>query len=170
MFQAIDSTIMETVLDKETAKGIWNSTKQKYQGSTKVKRAQVQALRREFEILGMKEGEKVNEYFSRTLTVANKMKAHGEKMEQVVIVEKILRSMMSKFDYVASSIKESNNPTTMTIDELQSSLLVHEQGMLAREVGSVDEEVLKVAFEEKLTVRNNGASINNVRGRGSFQG
>lgn len=116
MFQAIDRMIMETILDKEIAKGIWDSMKQKYQGSTKVKRAQLQALRREFEILGMKEVEKVNEYFARTLTIANKMKAQGERMEQLVIV-----------DYVVCSIQESNNLTTMTIDELQSSLLVHEQ-------------------------------------------
>ena len=56
LFQAIDRTIMETILNKETAKGIWDSMKQKYQGSTKVKRAQLQALRREFEILQIKEG------------------------------------------------------------------------------------------------------------------
>jgi hypothetical protein len=116
LFQAIDRTIMETILDKETAKGIWDSMRQKYQGSTKVRRAQLQALRREFEILGMKEGEKVNDYFARTLSIANKMKAHGERMEQLVIVEKILRSMTSKFDYVVCSIEESNNLTTMTID------------------------------------------------------
>ncbi|XP_062013843.1 uncharacterized protein LOC133730232 [Rosa rugosa] len=148
LFQAIDRTIMETILDKETAKGIWDSMKQKYQGSTKVKRAQLQALRREFEILGMKEGEKVNEYFSRTLTIANKMKAHGERMEQLVIIEKILRSMTSKYDYVVCSIEESNNLTTMTIDELQRSLLVHEQRMIGHSSGSGEEQVLKVALED----------------------
>jgi hypothetical protein len=87
LFQAIDRTIIETILNKETAKNIWDSMRQKYQGSTKVKRAQLQALRREFEILGMKEGEKVDEYFARTLTIANKMKAHGERMEENVVVE-----------------------------------------------------------------------------------
>ena len=48
--------------------------KQKYQGSTRVKRAQLQALRKEFEVLQMKEGESVDAYFARTLTIANKMK------------------------------------------------------------------------------------------------
>lgn len=44
LFQAIDREIMETILDKRTSKAIWDSMKQKYQGSTKVKRAQLQAI------------------------------------------------------------------------------------------------------------------------------
>ena len=100
--------------------------KQKYQGSTRVKRAQLQALRKEFEVLQMKKGESVDAYFAQTLIIANKMKIHGENMQQVMIIEKILRSMTSKFDYVVCSIEESNNLDTLTIDELQSNLLVHE--------------------------------------------
>ena len=50
-------------------------------------------------------------------------------MEQTVIVEKILKSMTSKFNYVVCSIEESNNISTMSIDELQSNMLVHEQRM-----------------------------------------
>jgi hypothetical protein len=129
IFQAIDRNIIETILNKETAKAIWDLMRLKYQGSIKVKRAQLQVLRREFEILGMKKGEKVNEYFARTLIIANKKKTHGEKIEQSVIIEKILRSMTLKFNYVVCSIEESNDLFTMTIDELQSSLLVHEQRM-----------------------------------------
>lgn len=71
----------------------------------------------------------MNEYFARTLNIINKMRIHGEKMEDVVVIEKILRSMTSKFDYVVCSIEESNDLVNMTTDELQSSLLVHEQKM-----------------------------------------
>ena len=46
-----------------------------------------------------------------------------------MIIEKILRSMTLKFNYVVCSIEESNDLSTMTIDELQSSLLIHEQRM-----------------------------------------
>ena len=57
----------------------------------------------------MKEGESVDDYFARTLTIANKMKANGERMTHVVIIENILRSMTSRFNYVVCSIAESNN-------------------------------------------------------------
>ena len=64
--------------------------KRKYQGSSRVKRAQFQALRRDFENLQMKDGVSVNNYFARTMGLANNIRFHGEKMEDVTIVEKIL--------------------------------------------------------------------------------
>jgi hypothetical protein len=65
--------VLETILKKETSKEIWDSLKQKYKGTARVKRAQLQALRRDWEILQMKSGESVNDYFAQTLTIANKM-------------------------------------------------------------------------------------------------
>jgi len=44
----------------------------------------------------MKSGEAVAYFFSRTMAIANKMWIHGEKMQDVTIVEKILRSMTLK--------------------------------------------------------------------------
>lgn len=148
---------METILVRDTAKDILDSMRRKYQGSTKVKRAQLKTLRREFEVLAMKEGETVNEYISRTLAIANRMTAHGERLEQTVIVEKVLRSMTSRFNYVVCSIEESNDVTTLSIDELQSSLLVHEQRMESQLVKE-EEQALKVSG------RGNG------RGRGARTG
>lgn len=46
-------------------------------------------------------------------------------MEQVMVVKKLLRSISTKFNYVVCSFEESNDVTTLSIDELQSSLLVH---------------------------------------------
>ncbi|KAM2012457.1 hypothetical protein PS1_024722 [Malus domestica] len=79
LFQAIDRSILETVLKKDTAKDIWDSLKQKYQGTVRVKRAHLQALHKEFEVLHMKVGELVNDYLGRTLVITNKMRIHGEQ-------------------------------------------------------------------------------------------
>ncbi|XP_020224249.1 uncharacterized protein LOC109806288 [Cajanus cajan] len=95
----------------------------------KVKRAQLQALRKEFELLTMKEGEKVDNFLGRTLMVVNKMKSNGETTEQSTVVSKILRSLTAKFNYVVCAIEESNDLSALSIDELHGSLLVHEQRM-----------------------------------------
>nr|KYP54646.1 hypothetical protein KK1_000841 [Cajanus cajan] len=48
-------------------------------------------------------------------------------MLDLKVVEKILRTLMERFTYVMVLIKESKDTKTMSIDELQSSLVVHEQ-------------------------------------------
>lgn len=60
----------------------------------------------------------MNEYSAWTLIITNKMKAHREKMGQVVIIKKILRSMTLRFDYVVCLVEESNDLDVLTIDEL----------------------------------------------------
>ncbi|XP_050897906.1 uncharacterized protein LOC127104795 [Lathyrus oleraceus] len=100
--------------------------KVKYQGSARVKRAQLQRLRRTFETLEMKLGEGVSEYFPRVMSTANDMRNCGEDMNDVKIVEKILRSLTDNFNFVVCSIEESKDIDDLTADELQASLLVHE--------------------------------------------
>lgn len=146
LYQAIDREILDTILNDDTSKNIWDSMKQKFQGSTRVKRAQLQALRKDFELLQMKEEESMNSYFARTLNIAKSMKACGENMQENAITAMILRFMTTKFNYVVCSIEESNNMEAMTIDELQSSLLVHEQRML---LTVEEEQVLQAVTNEK---------------------
>ena len=169
LFQSIDRSILETILVRTTSKDIWDSMKRKYQGSTKVKRAQLQALRSEFEALFMKEGESVNDYFARTLAIANKMSAHGERKEETAVVEKILRSMTPRFNYVVCSIEESNDVTALSIDELQSILLVQEARMTLHKKKE-EEQVLKVSNSGRGRdggfTRGRGRTGTRGRGRG----
>ena len=39
LYQAIERDLLETILDRSSSKAIWDSMKQKFQGSTSVKRA-----------------------------------------------------------------------------------------------------------------------------------
>lgn len=59
LFQAIDKSILKTIIQKDTSKQLWDSLKTKYQGNERVRRAQLQRLRREFEVLEMKETENI---------------------------------------------------------------------------------------------------------------
>ncbi len=127
LFQAIDRATLETILEKKTSKQIWDSMKKKFEGNARVKRSILQAQRKEFEILEMKQGETITEYFAKVMSVANKMRTYGEQLKDVTIVEKILRSLTDKFNYIVCSIEESKDIDSLSIDELQSSLIVHEQ-------------------------------------------
>ncbi|KAJ8760724.1 hypothetical protein K2173_017811 [Erythroxylum novogranatense] len=118
LFQATDRSIMETILCKDTSKQNWDSMKKKYQGSARAKRQQLQAFRTEFETLRMNSGELVRDYFSRMMAIVSKMWIHGDKMEDIAIVEKILRSLTPKFIYIVCAIEESNDIEELSIDEL----------------------------------------------------
>ncbi|GAU29997.1 hypothetical protein TSUD_160820 [Trifolium subterraneum] len=165
LFQAIDRSILETILQRDTAKEIWDSMRSKYQGYTKVKRAQLQTLRKDFEVLAMKESESVDDYFVRTLAIANRMNAYGERLEQVVIVEKVLRSLLPKFNYVVCSIEQSTDVTTLSVDALQSSILVQEQ-RLKSQIDKEEEQALKVASYGCGNGRSRGRGRSSSRGRG----
>ncbi|RVW68890.1 Retrovirus-related Pol polyprotein from transposon TNT 1-94 [Vitis vinifera] len=163
LFQAIDRSILETILCKDTSQQIWDSMKKKYQGSTRTKRQQLQALRSEFEMLRMKPGESVSDYFSRTMAIINKMRIHGEKMEDVTVIEKILRSMTPKFNYVVCSIEESKDLDELSIDELQGSLLVHEQKIIQEDK---EEQALKASTNNNALTTNRSANQGRGKGRG----
>lgn len=168
LFASIDKTILKTILKKETSKEIWESMKKKFQGNERVQSAQLQRQRRNFEILEMRAGETVAEYFSRVMEVANDMRNLGEDMPDSKIVEKILRTLAEKFTYIVCAIEESKDIGNMTVDALQSSLMVHEQNM-TRYDG--DERALKVEGQWRPTIgREKGGSPSKGRGRGGYQG
>jgi hypothetical protein len=72
--------------------------------------------------------------------------------------------MPQKFNYVVCSIEESNNVTALSIDELQSSLLVHEQQMQGQK-DHTEEQALKVSNAGRG--RGRGSSRGRGRGRQS---
>ena len=72
-------------------------------------------------------GELVIDFFSRTMKIINKMQIQYNKIEDITIIEKIIRSLTPKFNFIMSSIEKDKNIDELSIDELQSSLLIHEQ-------------------------------------------
>ena len=102
-------------------------------------------------------------YCSRVMTVANTMRVYGEEMEDVKIVEKILRTLTDKFNYIVCCIEESKDTEKLSVDELQSTLIVHEQKF--RKIGG-EEQVLKVTLEEGRSRGGRGRGRIAYRGRG----
>ncbi|XP_004514859.1 uncharacterized protein [Cicer arietinum] len=74
----------------------------------------------------MENNENVADYFNRVQTVTNQMKSNGEVMTEVVIIEKILRTLTQRYDHIVVAIEESKNLDKMKLEDLQSSLEAHE--------------------------------------------
>ena len=78
---------------------------------------------------------------------------------------KILRSMPEKFNYVVCSIEEYNDVTTLSTNELQSCLLVHEHRMKGQK-DSYEEQALKISDAGRGYGRGKGRNSSRGRGRG----
>lgn len=132
-----------------------------------MKRVALQSLRRDWEIIKMKVDETITEYFARVMNLSNKMRSNGEYMKDVIVEEKILMTFTEKYNYVVVSIEESKDIDSLTIDELQSSMVMHEQKFNKNSSESNGEEhTLKVTIDER---NKGGRKRDNFRGRGRGQ-
>lgn len=74
-------------------------------------------LRADFETIRMRLEESVSDHFSRVMTIVNKMRILGDRIEDVTVIEKILRSLTTKFNFV---VWPSKNPKILMISHLMS--------------------------------------------------
>jgi hypothetical protein len=118
------------VMHLESAKAMWDKLISIYEGNEKVKDAKLQTYRLKFEQLNMNEDETINKYFLRVEELVNSMKGLGEKFEESILVQKILRSMLDKFNPKVSAIEELNDLKTLSIDQLLGTLTAYEMRII----------------------------------------
>jgi hypothetical protein len=114
------------VMHLQTAKEMWDKFISSYEGNEKLKDAKPQTFRLNFEQLKMNEDETVSKYFLRVEELVNAMKGLGEKFEESLLVQKILRSLPDKFNPKVSAIEELNDLKTLSIDQLLGTLTAYE--------------------------------------------
>ena len=114
----------------------------------------------------MNESEFVQGYLSRTSAIVNRMRSYDKKIDNQIVVSKVLRSLTTKFEHVVTAIEESKNLSTYSFDELMSSLLAHEDRL-----NRSREKVQEKAFQVKEEFSNKGKTENSAGrgyGRGNF--
>jgi len=80
----------------------------------------------------MEEDETVIQYFDKVINLPNQMTRNGETVTDVMKVEKVLRTLTSRFDHIVVDLEESMDLDSMKIEELQESLEAHELRLIDR--------------------------------------
>lgn len=105
----------------------WRALKDAYQGNTQVKKVRLQTFKREFENIRMQEYEAVGDYCVRVKAIIDQMETLGEEVKPEVVVKKVLRTLLHKWDHIAIIIEESKDLSTLSFDALIGSLTSHEE-------------------------------------------
>ena len=66
----------------------------------------------------MENQENISNYFIKIPILTNQIKTNGDKIEDLIIIEKILKTLPPRFDYIVVALEELKDLSGMTIDEL----------------------------------------------------
>lgn len=158
--QAIDDTIFSKIASASTAKEAWTILRTSFHGSSTVIQVKLQTLHREFQTMGMKKNESVQEYMTKVAAVVNQMRSYGEEVPERMVVSQVLTTLTDKFDHIVAAIEESKDLSTYSFDELMGSLQAHEARINKKET----------KIEEKAFQARSDSPKENERGAGRGRG
>lgn len=101
--------------ERKNNKKTWETLQQEFEGDWKVRTFKLMSLKTNFENEKMKENESLNEYFNRLTDLLNQMKSHGDTIEDWRIMDKIVISLIEKFNPMMVVIEETKDLSTMFI-------------------------------------------------------
>ena len=138
--------MLEIIFSDTTSKEILEILYKTYRGDDKVRRIRIQTLRGEFESLKMNSFEFISDCYAQVVMVAKQMQRNREALIDTRVMEKILRSLDSRFDFIVVALEELKDVAAMSVEELVGSLQAHEQKLLQREDDREPEQALQARF------------------------
>lgn len=97
IFQALPEDILLRVAGHKEAKDLWNALKVRDVCAERVQQAWIQTLKRECELLSMKEVDSIDDYSSKTNVIVSKFRVRGSTVKETVQVKKLLNSTPARF-------------------------------------------------------------------------
>ncbi|GJX93739.1 retrovirus-related pol polyprotein from transposon TNT 1-94 [Tanacetum coccineum] len=126
-----------------TAKEIWKTLLITHQGNSQVKDNKIDLLVQQYEQFVISKDEYIDSAFARFNTIITSLKALDEGYSSKNYVRKFLRALHPKWRAKVTTIEESKDLTSLSLDELIRNLKVHE--MIIKK----DSEIVKAKVERK---------------------
>nr|CAN72453.1 hypothetical protein VITISV_008931 [Vitis vinifera] len=152
--------IFTKIMNLETPKQVWDKLQGEFEGSERVKTVRLLTLKREFELMKMKDDESIKDYSGRLMDVVNQIRLLGEAFTNQKVVENIMVSVPQNFEAKIFAIEESCDLQTLTIVELTSKFHAQEQKVLMR-----GDKTTEGAFQANHKGKNSG----NLQGKKFFK-
>ena len=89
IYQGIPEDVLLSIADKKTAKEAWEAIKTMSQGADRVKKARIQTLKAEFEVMGMKDTDQLDDFYMKLNGLVSNIHALGEEVKESYVVKKI---------------------------------------------------------------------------------
>ncbi|WVZ66256.1 hypothetical protein U9M48_015503 [Paspalum notatum var. saurae] len=118
LLRAVPQEMQAGLAVKETAKEAWEAIKAVRVGVERVKEANAEKLRKEFNELKFKAGEGVEDFSLRLNTLANQLRVLGEDISEKEVVKRLLHSVPESLEQVAISIETLLNLSEVSFEEV----------------------------------------------------
>ncbi|GJZ48500.1 hypothetical protein Tco_0602332 [Tanacetum coccineum] len=141
IYNALPRKEYERIFMCNTAKEIWKTLLITHQGNNQVKDNKIDLLVQQYEQFVISEDESIYSAFARFNNIS--LKAHDEGYSSKNYVRKFLRALHPKWTEKVTTIEESKDLTSLSLDELIGNLKVYE--MIIKK----DSEIVKSKVERK---------------------
>ncbi|GJY70073.1 hypothetical protein Tco_0473055, partial [Tanacetum coccineum] len=141
IYNALPRKEYEIIFMCNTAKEIWKTLLITHQGNNQVKDNKIDLLVQQYEQFVISEEESIDSAFARFKTIITSLKDLDEGYSSKNYVRKFLKALHPKWRAKVTTIEESKDLTSLSLDELIGNLKVHE--MIIKK----DSEIVKAKGE-----------------------
>lgn len=105
----VTKLIFSRISRASTTKEAWEILEAEFHGDEKVRSINLQALKKDFQDLRMKDSENIQNYHARVMEIVIQMRTCGDNITDQHVVEKILIILAGKHENIVAVIEETKD-------------------------------------------------------------
>ncbi|WZZ78931.1 hypothetical protein YC2023_099503 [Brassica napus] len=126
IFSSVDVEKFKIIQGCESAKQVWDTLINHFEGNTSVRRTRLDHLASKFENLRMSDDELIDGFICKISELASEASVLGKKYEEKDLVKKLLRCLPPRFEAYKAVLTLAVDTDEMKFDQLSDILKVHD--------------------------------------------